>query len=108
MVGMLRGTSAVSPLLVLAFGAAADESSLQSRVNQKISAFPGHVSLSARNLRTGSSFEIEGEKPVRTASTIKLAIMVECFAEAVEGKLKLSEPIRLRASEKVSGSGILQ
>ncbi len=45
---------------------------------------------------------------MRTASTIKLAIMTECFAEAAEGKLKLSEPIKLRASEKVSGSGILQ
>ena len=51
---------------------------------------------------------MRGEQPVRTASTIKLAIMAECFAEAAEGKLKLSEPVRLRASEKVSGSGILQ
>jgi beta-lactamase class A len=54
------------------------------------------------------SFSRAGEDPVRTASTIKLAIMAECFAEAAEGKLKLSEPITLRSSEKVSGSGILQ
>jgi beta-lactamase class A len=81
---------------------------VRARVNQKISGFPGTVTLYAKNLATGMSFSRAGEDPVRTASTIKLAIMAECFAEAAEGKLKLSEPITLRSSEKVSGSGILQ
>src|SRR4051794_27956722 len=106
--GMLRQATTFSALLAVAFCASADERTLQSRVNQKISAFSGTVTLYAKNLRTGSSFGVGGDEPVRTASTIKLAIMVECFAEAADGKLKLSEPIRLRASEKVSGSGILQ
>src|SRR3954462_9685049 len=101
MTEMLRRTSAVTGLLVLAIGAAADESSLRSRLNLKISAFPGNVRLYAKNLRSGSSIGIEGEKRVRTASTIKLAIMAECFAEAAEDRLKLTEVVRLRASEKV-------
>lgn len=103
-----RPRTAVIALLLLPLVAAAGDSSLGSRLQQKVSAFPGNVTLYAKNLRTGSSFGIDGEKPVRTASTIKLAIMTECFAEAAEGKLKLWEPISLRASEKVSGSGILQ
>lgn len=104
----LRPTTTLVALLVLGLSASAEEASVGSRVKQKISPFPGAVTLYAKNLRSGSSFGIQAEQPVRTASTIKLAIMVECFAEAAEGKLKLSEPIRLRASEKVSGSGILQ
>ena len=48
------------------------------------------------------------DQPVRTASTIKLAIMVECFAEAAVGKLNLDEHLKLTSDEKVSGSGILQ
>jgi len=105
---MLRPTLALLTLLALPYAASADEHSVQSRINGKISGFPGTVTLYAKNLRTGVSFSLSGERPVRTASTIKLAIMAECFAEAEEGKLKLSEPITLRSSEKVSGSGILQ
>jgi beta-lactamase class A len=105
---MLRQVVALCALVSVPFRVAADERTLQTRVNEKISGFPATITLYAKNLRTGASFSLEGEHPVRTASTIKLAIMAECFAEAAEGKLKLSEPLQLRASEKVSGSGILQ
>lgn len=81
---------------------------LDQAVHAKVAGFPGKVSLYAKNLQTGAAYDLAGEQPVRTASTIKLAIMVECFFEASEGKLKLSEPLKLTADEKVSGSGILQ
>jgi beta-lactamase class A len=81
---------------------------LNERIGAKIQHFDGVVSLYAKNLDTGKSYELRGNDPVRTASTIKLAIMVECFAEAGEEKLNLSEPIKITESEKVSGSGILQ
>ncbi|MFL6448601.1 MAG: serine hydrolase [Bryobacteraceae bacterium] len=79
---MLRHATILFVLLALAFRVSADEQTLQSRVKQKLAAFPGSVTLYAKNLRTGSTFGIQGERPVRTASTIKLAIIVECFAEA--------------------------
>lgn len=66
------------------------------------------MSLYAKNLETGASYSIAAEEPVRTASTIKLAIMVECFFEAGEGKLAWTEPLKITAEEKVSGSGIAQ
>jgi beta-lactamase class A len=66
------------------------------------------VSLYAKNLETGAIYSMAGDEPVRTASTIKLPIMIECFAEEAEGKLDLSTPVRLTEQEKVSGSGILQ
>jgi beta-lactamase class A len=66
------------------------------------------VVLYAKNLETGQSYSLAGETPVRTASTIKLAIMIECFAEAAEGKLDLNQSLKVAGEEKVSGSGILQ
>ncbi len=83
-------------------------SKIDQRVKAKLQAFPGKVSLYAKNLDTGASYGIEAEAPVRTASTIKLAIMVECFAEVAEGKLKWSEPLKITEDEKVSGSGVVQ
>jgi len=84
------------------------QSKLNERIAAKIGGFGGKVSLYAKNLNTGKSYGLSPDDPVRTASTIKLAIMVECFAEAGEGKLNLSEPIKITEDEKVSGSGILQ
>jgi len=81
---------------------------LEDAVKSKIAGFQGKVSLYARNLKNGRSFSLFGDQPVRTASTIKLAVMVECFAEAAAGKLDLNERIKLTSDEKVSGSGILQ
>lgn len=96
--------------LALCFAAAAQQENAQldQQVKAQIQGFAGKVSLYAKNLQTGESHAIAAEEPVRTASTIKLAIMVECFYEAAEGKLKMSEPIKVVADEKVSGSGLLQ
>ncbi len=81
---------------------------LDTKIKAKVAGFKGHVSLYAKNLATGATYSLAGDEPVRTASTIKLPIMIECFAEAAEGKLDLSAPIVLTEDEKVSGSGILQ
>jgi beta-lactamase class A len=81
---------------------------LDAEVKAKTANFRGKVSLYARNLNSGKSYSLVGDQPVRTASTIKLAIMVECFAEAAEGKLDLNERLKLTSDEKVSGSGVLQ
>ena len=81
---------------------------VDQRVRAKIENFAGHVTLYAKNLDSGATYALRADDPVRTASTIKLPIMIECFAEAAEGKLKLSELLTLTQEEKVSGSGILE
>src|SRR5579884_838789 len=81
---------------------------LDRAAKDKVQGFAGKVSLYAKNLDTGASYGLRADDPVRTASTIKLAIMVECFAEAAEGKLKWTEPLTVTADEKVSGSGLVQ
>ncbi len=81
---------------------------LDQRVKAKLAGFQGHASLYAKNLETGATYSLRGDDPVRTASTIKLPIMVQCFSEAAEGTLKMAEPIKVTDTEKVSGSGIVQ
>lgn len=91
------------------YGQQADTTSAaDKRVRAKINGFQGKVSLYAKNLENGLNYGLLENEPVRTASTIKLAIMVECFAEAEEGKLKWSEPLTVTENEKVSGSGVVR
>ncbi len=80
---------------------------MDKHVRQSIGAFPGKVSLFAKNLDTGDTYGIGPDDRVRTASTIKLPMMTAIFAAVAEGKAKWSEELVLRDSEKVSGSGVL-
>ncbi len=80
---------------------------IDHRIQAAIQGFPGSVSLYARNLDTGVSYELRADAPVPTASTIKLPIMVELFAEANEGKLDWNQKLELTDQDKVSGSGVL-
>jgi beta-lactamase class A len=80
---------------------------IDHRVQTAIQGFPGAVSLFAKNLDTGKSYELRADAPVPTASTIKLPIMVELFAEVEEGKLDGNQKLELTDQDKVSGSGVL-
>jgi beta-lactamase class A len=105
----------VTSTLVLAFAATFPMSASQPkgtvtidhRVQSAIQGFPGAISLYAKNLDTGASYELRADAPVPTASTIKLPIMVELFAEAEEGKLDWNQKLELTDQAKVSGSGVL-
>ena len=86
----------------------AAESSLDSRIRAEVAQFKGKVSLFAKNLDTGATYDLGGDNRVRTASTIKIAIMVEAFARVAEGKAKWTDEVVLTTAKKVSGSGVLQ
>jgi beta-lactamase class A len=83
-------------------------SDLDQQIKAKINGFPGKVTLYAKNLETGATYNLNGDEPVRTASTIKLPIMIEVFNEVAAGKVKWTDPMTNGADEKVSGSGIMQ
>lgn len=80
---------------------------LDRRVRAETDTFSGSVSLYARNLDTGASYGFNPDERVRTASTIKLAIMVEAFARVAEGKSKWSDELVLTKDKKVGGAGVL-
>lgn len=81
--------------------------SLDARIREAIAPFQGTVSLFAKNLDTGQTYGIRENERVRTASTIKLAIMAGLFAAAADGRVKWTDELVLRDADKVSGSGVL-
>jgi beta-lactamase class A len=85
-----------------------EAATLDQQVQAKLQGFPANVSLFAKNLDSGEAYGLRGDDPVRTASTIKLALMVECFAEVAEGRAHWSDTLLLRDEDKVSGSGIIR
>src|SRR3954464_3725197 len=93
----------VIPLVLLLVAAQAP--TLQERVEAQAAAHRGHVAVWAKHLATGQTLAINADTPVKTASVIKLAIMIEAFLEVKEGKRALTDPVLLRADEQVFGSG---
>jgi beta-lactamase class A len=83
------------------------QNSLDSEVKPLVNSFKGKVSLFAKNLDTGETYALNADERVRTASTIKIAVMIEAFARVAEGKIKWSDEVVLTKEKKVSGSGIL-
>lgn len=72
------------------------------------STFGGKVTLAGVDLKTGERFGIHPNRPVATASVIKLPVMVEAFYLMQEDKLKWSQPASETSFDRVPGSGILQ
>src|SRR2546421_6866234 len=81
------------------------EGTLDSRVKAELASFKGKVSLFAKNLDTGQTYEFGADDRVRTASTIKIAIMVEAFARVAEGKAKWTDELILSKAARYGGSG---
>lgn len=80
---------------------------LRDALQKRIGSFPGTVTLYAKNIDTGETVGIRESDPVRTASTIKLPIMLAVFDAVARGKAKWDERLTLTPMEKVSGSGVL-
>lgn len=81
---------------------------MKARIEEIVESFPGTIRLYARNLDTGQSFGIRPDERVRTASTIKLAIMRAVFNAVAEGKARWDEQLEMRAQDKISGSGVIR
>ena len=82
--------------------------SLDRQVRTAIQNCPGTVSLFAKNLDSGRTYGLRADERIRTASTIKLAILAEAFTAVERGDAKWSEEIVLRDADKVPGAGVLQ
>jgi len=81
---------------------------MEERIRAAVASFQGTVSVFAKNIDTGKSFELRADEPVRTASTIKLPIMVAVFSAVEAGKASWDEMLTLREEDKVSGSGAIR
>ena len=70
-------------------------------MREAIAGFQGKVFLYAKNLETGATYGIRENERVRTASTIKLPIMVTVFQTVADGQAKFSEELTLHDADKV-------
>ncbi|HTU18892.1 MAG TPA: serine hydrolase [Gemmataceae bacterium] len=98
-----------SVILLLTSLLAADLSSLslEDRLAPLVKAHQGKVALAVKNLETGESYYHNADEVMPTASLIKIAVLIDLYQQAQEGKLKLTDRVTLRAADKVPGSGIL-
>lgn len=80
---------------------------MEKRVAKRIASFKGKVFLFAKNIDTGESFGVMPDERVRTASTIKVPIMVEVFAQVAEGKLKWTDELSIVRRNENEDGGVL-
>jgi beta-lactamase class A len=76
-------------------------------IAREVAQFKGTLGLYAKNLITGEEIAFGADRPFPTASTIKLAVMLEVYHQAAEGRISLDAPLTLRSTDKVGGSGVL-
>jgi beta-lactamase class A len=81
--------------------------SLDALVRAEITPFKGKVYLFAKNLDTGVTYSFNGDERVRTASTIKVAVMIEAFTRVAEGRAKWTDELVLTKAARYGGSGVL-
>jgi len=81
--------------------------SLEARLAPLAKAHHGKVAIAVKHFDSGESYYLKADEPMPTASLIKLAVMVEVYQQAAEGKVKLTDTVTLRDADKVTGSGIL-
>jgi beta-lactamase class A len=82
-------------------------SSLDTLVRAEVAPFKGKVYLFARNLDTGATYSFKGDERVPTASTIKIAVMIEAFTRVAEGRAKWTDELVLTKAARYGGSGVL-
>jgi beta-lactamase class A len=86
---------------------AADNPSLEDRLAPLAKAHKGKVAIAVKHLGTGESYYYSADEVMPTASLIKVAVLIEAYQQADEGKVKLTDPVTLHEADKVPGSGIL-
>lgn len=76
-------------------------------VQSIVKSFAGEAGVFAINLRTGEEIAVNADARFPTASTIKIAVMLEVYSEAAEGMLSLDDVLTIKDEDRVGGSGVL-
>ncbi len=105
---MSKPLAALIAIIILATSTRADDApSLEARLAPLAKAHKGKVAIAVKHLGTGESYYLNADEPMPTASLIKVAVLIETYLQAQEGKLKLADTVTLHDADKVPGSGIL-
>jgi beta-lactamase class A len=80
---------------------------LEERLAPLAKAHKGKVAIAVKHFDTGESYYLNADEVMPTASLIKVAVLIEAYQQADEGKFKLTDKVTLHDADKVPGSGIL-
>jgi beta-lactamase class A len=84
-----------------------EDAALDQQLQSIASAHHGRVALFAHNLKTGQTASLSPDLPVKTASTIKLGILLDAAEQIRSGHATLAERLVLTKANQVEGSGVL-
>jgi beta-lactamase class A len=76
------------------------ESPARGDVEKLIQTYGADVSVAFRTLDGTQELFIQADKPFRSSSAIKIALMIELYAEAEAGELRLSDPLLVTSSSQ--------
>ena len=82
--------------------------SAQAALQRLADAFDGTLAVAVRDETDGGTLELNAEREMPTASTIKLAVLVAVFERVRQGALSLDERRPIRDEERVGGSGVIK
>ena len=84
-----------------------EDRQLDEQLEAIAAAHHGKLAVYAHNLRTGQTASLSPDLPVKTASTIKLGILLDAAEQTRDGKARLDEKLVLNHNNQVEGSGVL-
>jgi D-alanyl-D-alanine carboxypeptidase (penicillin-binding protein 5/6) len=93
--------------LVVAEESGDPKKSLGDVLKPAIEAHHGEVGIAVKHLKTGETYEYKADRPMPTASLIKLPVMITTYEAVDKGKVSLTKMIELKKEDQVQGSGIL-
>jgi beta-lactamase class A len=110
---LLRPAGMAVALLVISSAAAAAEKEvvlfdkLRARIEAVDRGLDGVLGVAVKDLKSGTVIGVRADEVFPQASTIKLAVLLELYVQAEEGRLDLAETTR-PGLPRVGGGGVLQ
>jgi beta-lactamase class A len=84
-----------------------EDAELDQQLQAIAAAHHGKVAVYAHNLKTGETAALQPDEPVKTASVIKMGILLDAAEQIRAGKASLEEKLVLTHENQVEGSGVL-
>lgn len=81
---------------------------LERQIQSYIRTIPGPVGVAIKHIESGQQILIRGDEPFPMASTFKVAVLLEVFAQEKGGALSLADEVTLERKDQHMGSGTLR
>ena len=94
-------------ILTCAVACGQEDTALDVQLQAIAAAHHGRVTLFAHNLKTGQTASLAPDELVKTASVIKLGVLLDAAEQIRAGKASLDERLALTKANQVEGSGVL-